>query len=567
MSGFSLSFITYLVRVEGTDGRMQRTGCVFLLGPWTPSRNVCIKGHRFQNDIVPHLSISWMHCLISLRLLPVFALYAYATTAPTLSQSDQQRFQDRLWQTNLRGPRWTGNDNQNTLTSLVAQSMQFAGLDVQLLNYTIDRWDPQWWSLTLTLNNGTVLGLPTTGYWPYSGDSGVAGVTAPVHDAGSFAVDPITQKGVTTSLNLKNLPSSGSVVFFDNPSPTHNYSEPGYKLLGYIDESEIPELGNLTNPHWQSAKSLDFTSLKSKGVSAIISSWVNTSDDDASLQFLPNDGAPGDGSVHYDVPALYVGNSTGELVRGLVAGGQVNTATVVLNAPSYQVTTSTVISHLAGTSGTNDTIIVYTHSDGPSIIEENGPILLLAMAEVLARQKPSINIDFVITTGHLSGGHLNESNWMVSRPDLLANAKAAIVCEHFGAIEWKDDFSSGVPVYKATGSLEPMWTMANSSAPSDLLHQMYIDAFNGTSDDLRMAMISPQVVNGKKAMWYGAGGSSILGYSQIPTIGIIPQPDYLWAQMVDGGWSRLDIDEAIEQVNVILRLLTMIDDAHTAGQL
>ncbi|KAJ3972368.1 hypothetical protein EV361DRAFT_906125 [Lentinula raphanica] len=244
--------------------------------------------------------------------------------------------------------------------------MQFAGLDVQILNYTIDRWDPQWWSLSLSLKNGTVVGLPTTGYWPYSGDSGVAGVTGPIHDAGTFSVSDVTEKAIDSSLNLTGLPPAGSVVFFDNPSPTHNYSLPGYKLLGTsrdIDAAtDIPEIGNLTNPHWQSAKTLNFTTLKTMGVSAVIASWVNTSDDDAALQFLPNDGAPGNGSIHYDVPSLYVGNSTGELIRGLVANNEVDTATVVLNAPSYEVSSHTVISHLSGTASTNDTVIIYTHS-------------------------------------------------------------------------------------------------------------------------------------------------------------------------------------------------------------
>ncbi|KAJ3827333.1 hypothetical protein F5880DRAFT_1683943 [Lentinula raphanica] len=184
--------------------------------------------------------------IILIPLLASWFLVEAATTAPTLTQFDQQRFHDRLWQTNLRGPRWTGNDNQNTLTSLVAQSMQFAGLDVQILNYTIDRWDPQWWSLSLSLKNGTIVGLPTTGYWPYSGDSGVAGVTGPIHDAGTFSVSDVTEKAIDSSLNLTGLPPAGSVVFFDNPSPTHNYSLPGYKLLGTsrdIDAAtDIPEV-------------------------------------------------------------------------------------------------------------------------------------------------------------------------------------------------------------------------------------------------------------------------------------------------------------------------------------
>lgn len=47
-----------------------------------------------------------------------------------------------------------------------------------------------------------------------------------------------------------------------------------------------------------------------------------------------------------------------------------------------------------------------------------------------------------------------------------------------------------------------MWTMANDSSASDFLHELYIDAFNGTLDSLRMAMVSPQVVDGTKSTWY-----------------------------------------------------------------
>ncbi|KAF7308364.1 hypothetical protein HMN09_00685000 [Mycena chlorophos] len=506
--------------------------------------------------------------LVSILAAFAAAQAAYAqATAPALDQAAQQLFFDRLYQTNLRGPRWTGNENQNTLIATVAAGMQLAGLTVETLETNFSRWDPRWWSLSLKLTNGTTLGLPTTGYWPYSGDSGLQGVTAPVHDAGSYALFP-NQTANSGALNLTNLPANGTILFFDNPSPTRNYSEPGYGILGSsVPLEEIPELGNLTNPHWQSAKTLNFTQIIQLGVIGVVASWVNTSDANGALQFLPNSGAPGNGSVHYDVPGVYVGNSTGETIRQLVADNEVVSATVVLDAPTLDATTSTIIGHLNGTAGSNNTIIVYTHSDGPSIIEENGPILLLTMAEYFAANPLSINVDFVTTTGHMSGGHVNESAWMAARPDLLLNAKAAIVCEHFGAIEWKDNFTSGEPVFEPTGRYEPMWTMVNSSSASDDLHQLYLNAFEGTPDELRMAMVSPQTVNGVLSNWYGAGGSSILGYSDIPTVGIIPQPDYLWAAMVDGGWSRLDVDMAVTQIEVILRLIMSLDAQFVAGTL
>ncbi|PFH50386.1 hypothetical protein AMATHDRAFT_145285 [Amanita thiersii Skay4041] len=184
-----------------------------------------------------------MHWLLASVLLN-FCLLGSLAGSPSLSQYEKQLFHDRLFQTNLRGPRWTGNDNHNTLTALVAKSMEIAGLSVETLNYTFVRsWDPRWWSLSLQLKNGTKLGLPTTGFWPYSGDSGLQGVTGPLHDAGTFGINDATQAADPTTLDLKNL-SKGSVLFFDNPSPTRNYSEPGYHLLGTsrnIPPSEIPE--------------------------------------------------------------------------------------------------------------------------------------------------------------------------------------------------------------------------------------------------------------------------------------------------------------------------------------
>ncbi|THU81056.1 hypothetical protein K435DRAFT_694324 [Dendrothele bispora CBS 962.96] len=187
-----------------------------------------------------HSRTSWLILSLATCLTPVVAW-----VAPTLDQRGQQLLHDRLYQTNLRGPRWTGNDNQNTLTDLVARSMQIAGLEVETLNYTVHRWDARWWSLSLTLKNGTVLGLPTTGYWPWSGDSGLEGRTAPLIDAGTYGLDESLTDSDNSTLDFSGLSESGGVVFFDNPSPTRNYMLPGYRLLGTsrdIPADDIPEV-------------------------------------------------------------------------------------------------------------------------------------------------------------------------------------------------------------------------------------------------------------------------------------------------------------------------------------
>ncbi|KAJ7190211.1 hypothetical protein GGX14DRAFT_382437, partial [Mycena pura] len=108
----------------------------------------------------------------------------------------------------------------------------------------------------------------------------------------------------------------------------------------------------------------------------------------------------------------------------------------------------------------------------------------------------------------------------------------------------------------------------NESKASGGLHESYLNAFEGTPDSLRMALVAPGHLNGSRSMWYvsgyrlsntsryGVGGSATLGRSSIPTVG---QPDYLWASMVDGGWSKLDFPMLVTQVNVILDLIGKLD--------
>jgi hypothetical protein len=89
-------------------------------------------------------------------------------------------------------------------------------------------------------------------------------------------------------------------------------------------------------------------------------SWVDTSDDNAALQWLPNNAPRGNGT--FSCPTLYVGNSTGAQIRGLIGNGEIDTMTVVLDAPSTETPTYTLIGHLEGRSGATDTILLYTHS-------------------------------------------------------------------------------------------------------------------------------------------------------------------------------------------------------------
>jgi hypothetical protein len=58
-----------------------------------------------------------------------------------------------------------------------------------------------------------------------------------------------------------------------------------------------------------------------------------------------------------------VGNSTGEIIRSLIKSNELDIMTVVLDAPSYEAPSYTLISHLEGEKNATDTILLYTHSE------------------------------------------------------------------------------------------------------------------------------------------------------------------------------------------------------------
>ena len=357
-----------------------------------------------------------------------------------------------------------------------------------------------------------------------------------------------------------------------------------------IPLSDIPEVNNLTNAH-VSSKTLNFTSklahmsmlklaaLQNLGVAATIGAWTGLSDEEVALQWRPASNL-GPNQTQ-SVPSLFTGEATGRMLHGLMSSGQVENLTVILDAPSLYVPTYTLIAKLPGTAGTNDSLFLYTHSDGPSCIEENGGFTILTMLEYFSKNPLSLNIEVVIETGHMvspcarnglmieASGILNETSWMGQRPDILGNARAAIMIEHLGAQQYKDvPDENGVPVYQYTGKTEAIMSYANDSAKSDFIRKAYLEAYDGTPDYMRMPLITPNVVNGKViGHWPGLGGASQIGLSGIPTIGLEVQPDYLWAFMIDGGWSRFDGDEAVNQVETLIKTAYSVDQAWQNGTL
>jgi len=226
---------------------------------------------------------------------------------------------------------------------------------------------------------------------------------------------------------------------------------------------------------------------------------------------------------------------------------------VVLEARTFPNTpTDTLIATLPG-ANPDEVIIVNTHTDGPNATEENGGIGVLALATYFAKLPKSARnrtLVFPLTSGHFAGPWVPSIRGVIQKyPDTIKKAVAAITVEHLGCMEWLDNAQMQ---YKPTG--EPEWSVAitEMQTPGKVL----VEALQG-SGDRKTAVVNP--VHGG---WLGEGGS--LARAGIPTIGYIPQPNYLLAGPANGCIEKLDAALLHSQIEVFAKAIHKMDTLSAA---
>jgi hypothetical protein len=129
-------------------------------------------------------------------------------------------------------------------------------------------------------------------------------------------------------------------------------------------------------------------------------------------------------------------------------------------------------------------------------------------------------------------------------PDLIKKAVAALTVEHLGCKEWADDVSLQ---YKPTGENE--WAVAITEYGST--GRVLVNALQGSGNN-RTAVVNP--VHGG---WLGEGGG--LSRAGVPTIGYIPQPNYLLAGPANGCIEKLSAERLHEEIQVFAKVIHTID--------
>jgi hypothetical protein len=446
---------------------------------------------------------------------------------PDLLPSKKEIWDQQVWMAKL-GPKYTGNKAHTTFVEFLATQLQFAGLDVARERYTLPRWDAKRWNISVAPAAGAAFTAPVTSYFPYSGQTSAAGVTGELVFAGT-----------NPTFTLDRL--QGKVALVECPTNTREFANL-YKVWGLHPPTDT--FPAATRPARGPVG--DLTPFQKAGASAVILAWTDISDANAADQYTPFSRPP------QNIPALYVGRDTGAKLRALAGSGA--KATVVLEADVFPDTpTDTLVAILPGASR-DEIVIVNTHTDGPNATEENGPLGIVALAKYFSKvrlNQRKRTLVFPLTTGHFARpwvpSIMAPGGTFGKRPELVKKAVAAVTIEHLGCEEWMDDAAMQ---YRATGKHE--WSVAIT--PSKAMADKLIEALQGSQD--RAGVVNP--VNGG---FLGEGSG--LSRAGIPTIGYIPQPNYLLAGPADGCIEKLNADLMYSQIQMFARLIHAIDAAPT----
>src|SRR5215472_481723 len=445
---------------------------------------------------------------------------------PNLLPSQKEVWDWQVWMAKL-GPKYTGNPAHTTFVEFLASHLKEFGLDVAREHYTLPRWDARRWEITVTPASGKSFQAPVTSYFPYSGQTPAAGVTGELVYAGhapSFKLD-----GLQGKVGLIDFATTAR-KFSDMYQPWGIYPPDGHFPSEYK-----PARGGVN----------DLTQFQKAGAIGVILAWTDISDANAADQYTPFSRPP------QGVPGLYVGRETGIKLKSLAASGA--KATVVLEADTFADTpTDTLLATLPGTTS-EEVIIVNTHTDGPNATEENGGIGILALARYFSRIPKSERkrtLVFPLTTGHFAGPWVPSMRGIIQKyPDLINRAVAALTVEHLGCKEWADDATLH---YRATGENE--WAVAITESAGT--GRALVDALQG-SGDKKTAVVNP--VHGG---WLGEGGG--LARAGVPTIGYIPQPNYLLAGPANGCIEKLSAERLHAEIEVFAKVIHKIDTMSAA---
>ena len=461
------------------------------------------------------------------------ALGALAIAAGCASSSPYSPAQLQQWheiKADL-GPTFAGSPAWHAHMDFVEAALAAAGV------VAIERYPApylRWWApdkptaaeRALNINGNA---LPVASYWAYSGSTPAEGISAPLL---------VYEKGMPREELRDRI-----VVFQVEPAPAsmramfdigHEYATADFAVAATSVVDDQWYQGNYVTRfgRWDEI-------LKDSGAAGAVVIFAMSAERLAGLYTFPllNSGIIG-------VPGIYVDEDTGVQVLAAAAAGQRATLTLIAyQQPAIPYFYSAVLPGRNYGKTNDEQILLVTHSDGPSLSQENGTLAIVALirhyASIPRNARPR-SLRVLLDPQHYSPGR-HTINWYEEHPEIMRQVVASVGVEQLGQREYGITAAG----YGLTGRPEP-WQIFVRDDPR--LLQLAIDAIVASGVPRTELRVPERKGQG---MWTGLGDVAIK--RDLPGFATLSAMSGYWS--TTAGIESFDAGLAARQLDLLIMLI------------
>jgi hypothetical protein len=487
--------------------------------------------------------------LVGSRIFPVQAADAGGALDLSKLPSEAEMWKDVVAMNDM-GPRYTGNAAHQKFVTFLKDRIGSLGIAVEPIKHNaLILWEPK--GCGIKTASGKSIPIAFENRW--SKVTGPQGVTAPVKFCGRMDGASNFTARIYPDRNPKiDIPADirGKIALIEvmaDPLPFEAMFK-GH-VSATVDPTNAGALPALQNTAWgwntnESRLPKLQEELAQAGAVGVIYSWANGVDADAQGQYKRNGTA--------SLPSLWVGHTAAQELRAL--GEQGGTITMTVDAKvTNNVATETIVATLPGQS--DETIILWSHSDGMNAIEENGSVAVVMLMKFLASLPKSARqrtVSCVITEGHFATQFLPDQAWLKDRPDIVSKAITSVGMEHLGCKEWVGDMAKNS--FTGSGKADVTWAFCLGPDGKPNHHVQVMQEALKTSRRARTVVVD-------RSENSFSPGLHPWRFAKIPSIGYIMTPAYFLAEVPNGHIDKLDSGMYFDQVQTLARATRILDTA------
>jgi hypothetical protein len=474
------------------------------------------------------------------------------------------------------GPqRLTGDANHQGFVNWLDSQLTKAGFSVERDTYTFQRW-----AADASRDVSAWIQLPG------SPDRRPLDVLSPFPYSGSTrGTGPVTGRAVYVPVGTGTLAEAVAALLAAPPSDLADcvvvlespcQDSPASTVWGVDPAGLALSAPHVSTPYqWFNPLGATYAELAGR-CRGLVYCWTNVSDERSRWVYAPPSIAPSTAIV----PAIWVGAGTAATLRALSAQGA--TIGIRLDALVYpHAPTDTLIATLPGAS--DEVMAIGTHTDGVNIVEENGALAVLALAlqaARLPRAKRSRSLALYLATGHFAGAALTDPTTATGpygplgadatgawrdHPEIVGKTVVALAAEHLGATEWAQTSQGFGP----TGLPEAQhWYVGSKAAGTttapDAANQVVADVTLAAGAGYPERLLRMQV---EKTGQPSPESGPATTYA-IPSMGLIPVPDYMVTAAPNGEIDKFDLNIMYTEIKIlaaIARTLNQLSAQQIAG--